>query len=123
MERRRKKTVLTFTIADEHLNEYCTGLAPAPARAHAPAHTLAHAHSRLLTCTIPDKHLNVHCTGLVPAPAQARAPEHAPAHALAQAHTTLSTNTHRSARWQRLMVRHHERQKAIRRHDRENHKF
>ena len=72
-------------------------------------------------CTIADKHLNVHCTGLAPAPAQAHVPAHQPSHALAHAHSTRFTNTHRSARSQKLVVRHHERQKAIRRHDKENH--
>ena len=56
------------------------------------------------TYAIADEHLQMHCTGLAPAPA------HAPAHA----HSTLITHTHR-----RLVVRYHERQKAICRHDKE----
>ena len=60
---------------------------------------------------ITDEHLHMHCTGLAPAPA----PEHAPAHA----NSTLNTHTHRSALSQRLVVRYHERQKAICHHDKE----
>ena len=63
-------------------------------------------------CTIADKHLNVHCTGLAPAPAQAHAPAHAPAHALAHVHSTLFTNTHRSARSQKLVERDHAKAKG-----------
>ena len=58
---------------------------------------------------ITDEHLQMHCTGLAPAPA------YAPAHA----HSTLIIHTHRSALSQGLVVRYHERQKAIRRHDEE----
>ena len=65
----------------------------------------------MLTYTITDKHLKVHSTGLAPAPAHAHAP--AQAHAHAPAHSTLITRS------QKLVVRHHERHKAIRRHDKE----
>ena len=60
---------------------------------------------------ITDEHLHMHCTGLAPAPAPKRAPAHA--------HSTLNTHTYRSALSQSLVVRYHERQEAICRHDKE----